>query len=112
MDKISLSSLPNLKDSQRAVLRRGNVNTIADLVLTPPQDLAKRCRGVSTTEVIQLVQDVCQNQCGSSFVFKTLERTEDDDGRVLSLGDAILDDALGGGFRTGMIWEVVGERCC
>ena len=25
-------------------------------------------------------------------------------------GDAVLDELLGGGIRTGMLWELVGER--
>lgn len=30
---------------------------------------------------------------------------------VFTTGDETLDEALGGGFRTGMVWEVCGERC-
>ena len=29
---------------------------------------------------------------------------------IFSTGDYILDQALGGGIRTGMLWEIVGER--
>jgi Rad51 len=35
-------------------------------------------------------------------------RTE---GEEFTTGDPRLDKALGGGIRTGMIWEVAGERC-
>lgn len=28
----------------------------------------------------------------------------------LTTGDAVLDRALGGGIRTGIVWELVGER--
>jgi len=33
------------------------------------------------------------------------------EGDDFTTGDPRLDDALGGGIRTGMIWEVAGERC-
>lgn len=29
---------------------------------------------------------------------------------LFSTGDTTLDQALGGGIRTGMLWEIVGER--
>jgi DNA repair protein RAD57 len=29
---------------------------------------------------------------------------------IFSTGDTTLDQALGGGIRTGMLWEIVGER--
>jgi hypothetical protein len=29
---------------------------------------------------------------------------------IFTTGDAALDSALGGGIRTGMLWEVVGQR--
>lgn len=85
------------------------MNTVADIVLTPPQDLAKRCR-VSSSEISQLIRDICQNQGSLQFTFRTFEHTTEDDPKTLTLGDVILDAALGGGLRTGMIWEIVGER--
>ncbi|KAF5358306.1 hypothetical protein D9756_001880 [Leucocoprinus leucothites] len=108
MDKILLSSLPNLKDAQQAILRKGNVNTISDLVLTPPQDLAKRCR-VSSSEISRLIQNICQSQGRLQSTFQSLEDVVEDDERAFTIGDVFLDDALGGGLRTGMVWEIVGE---
>ena len=33
------------------------------------------------------------------------------EGEEFTTGDSQLDRSLGGGIRTGMIWEVAGERC-
>lgn len=37
----------------------------------------------------------------------SLDGVEDE---KFTTGDVVLDKALGGGIRTGMVWEVVGER--
>lgn len=34
------------------------------------------------------------------------------DGESFTTGDIDLDSALGGGVRTGMVWEIVGQRYC
>ena len=39
--------------------------------------------------------------------FDILDNEEDE---YFTTGDVVLDRALGGGIRTGMVWEVVGER--
>jgi len=46
----------------------------------------------------------------SPIQLKRLDDLSSDGDEKFSTGDAILDKALGGGFRTGMICEVVGER--
>lgn len=142
MEKVLLSTLPQLTDYQKSILRKGqpntktppfsfpfsststllltshiysssflgNVNTITDLVLTPPQDLAKRCR-ISTSEIVQLIHVVCNNQGDMKFKFKTLDELKNEDEEIVfSIGDKVLDEVLNGGLRTGMVWEFVGER--
>lgn len=129
MDKILVATLPHLTDSQKAILRRGlldppsslfskitklirqpgNVASVADLVLIPPQELSKRCR-TQPSEINQLIRDVCCNRDSLAFQFQTLEDPNNGGTEHLSLGDPVLDDTLSGGLRTGMIWEIVGER--
>lgn len=127
MDKILITSLPHLNESQKAILRKGpslkttlqlrslksyhlgNVITVADLVLTPPQELSKRCR-IQPSDVIRLIQDTCTNQDSLAFTFRTLENVDQEEHKIFSAGDSVLDDTLGGGLQTGMIWEIVGER--
>ncbi|EKM82995.1 hypothetical protein AGABI1DRAFT_125473 [Agaricus bisporus var. burnettii JB137-S8] len=108
MDKILVATLPHLTDSQKAILRRGNVASVADLVLIPPQELSKRCR-TQPSEISQLIRDVCCNRDSLAFQFQTLEDPNNGGTEHLSLGDPVLDDTLSGGLRTGMIWEIVGE---
>lgn len=114
-----------LKDSEIASLRKGvfhlrlhtflalpltslpgNFQTVADLLLTPTQDIAKRCR-VSPLEVKRIVDIVL-----SATTPPKLERLDNcsRQDEVFTTGDKTLDVALGGGIRTGMVWEVVGER--
>lgn len=88
-----------------------NATTVADLVLTPIRRLAKKGSRVSPPEITRLIQAVCSSQRSLAFTFRTLEDVQPDAGRMFSIGDPILDEALGGGLRTGMIWEIVGERC-
>jgi DNA repair protein RAD57 len=86
-----------------------NVSTVAELVTVPSQELARRCR-ISPLEITRLVRDVCQYQASLSLTFQTLESLDDNEEGAFSIGDAILDEAIGGGLRPGMIWEIVGER--
>ncbi|KAF8201566.1 P-loop containing nucleoside triphosphate hydrolase protein [Pholiota molesta] len=94
-----------LKDSEIASLKKGKFQTVADLLLTPTQDIAKRCR-VSPLEAKRIVDIVL-----SATASPKLERLDNCSRQeeVFTTGDKTLDDALGGGIRTGMVWEVVGE---
>lgn len=107
MDRFLCSSEIALKLFQHS----GNVITVDDLVLTPPRDLAKRCR-VSIVEITQLIQTLCNNQGALAFTFSILGNSDPDESEQFSIGDSVLDSMFGGGLRTGMIWEIVGERYC
>ncbi|KAF9066871.1 P-loop containing nucleoside triphosphate hydrolase protein [Rhodocollybia butyracea] len=96
-----------LSTSQRALLKRGNIKSLSDLILLPPQDIARRCK-VSPLEILAIVDAVCKVNPVSSSTLEELLSSSTSYG-ICTSGDSILDTVLGGGFRTGMIWEVVGE---
>ncbi|KAF7338497.1 RAD51b protein [Mycena venus] len=104
MDSIQVPTLPYLSQAQKSVLKKGNVQTVADLLLVP-QDLGRRCR-ISPLEAKSIFNTVCQN---NSPQIRSLSDVGDDAEQVFSTGDSYLDGALGGGLRTGMVWEVFGQ---
>ena len=60
-------------------------------------------------EVIDHILDiVCGSLAQQPRALKDIQHEGDE---RFTTGDERLDEALGGGIRTGMIWEVVGERC-
>ena len=60
-------------------------------------------------EVIDHILDtVCRALAQQPRALKDVQHEGDE---RFTTGDERLDEALGGGVRTGMIWEVVGERC-
>ncbi|KDR73483.1 hypothetical protein GALMADRAFT_25891, partial [Galerina marginata CBS 339.88] len=83
-----------------------NSLTVEDLLLTPTQDIAKRCK-TSPIEIKRIVDIVLCATCPPEL--SRLEILAADGDEKFSTGDDTLDDALGGGIRTGMVWEVVGE---
>ena len=85
----------------------GNLETVSDLLLNTPQEIAKRCK-ISPFEIKRIIDTVL-----NAIPLRRLNVLEDiahDGDEKFSTGDAILDIALEGGIRTGMVWEVVGER--
>ncbi|KAG7092235.1 hypothetical protein E1B28_008601 [Marasmius oreades] len=93
-----------LTSSHKQILRKGNVSTITDLVFTPATELARRCK-VSPLEIKGIVDAFCQAE---PIKPQSLEEASNTTG-ICTTGDDVLDSALGGGVRTGMVWEVVGE---
>lgn len=72
-------------------------------------ELSKRCK-LPPFEVKYLTELVCKNLAPRT---RTLREWISHHGVAqgwLSTGDATLDRVLGGGVRTGMVWEFVGER--
>jgi DNA repair protein RAD57 len=76
-------------------------------VLTPIQDIAKRCR--TSPAEIKRILDAVLNAIPLPDL-PTLSTPGLAQDETFTTGDEILDDALNGGIRTGMVWEVVGER--
>lgn len=80
---------------------------MADLLVTPLNEVARKCR-ISTADA-KAIYNTLLKESGSPQIpsLDTLNLPVDE---VFSTGDAYLDQALNGGVRTGMVWEVVGER--
>jgi DNA repair protein RAD57 len=53
------------------------------------------------------MDSVCKERCKP---VRLLEHVVQEGNEVFTTGDSQLDNALGGGIRTGMVWEIVGER--
>ncbi|KAG7452751.1 P-loop containing nucleoside triphosphate hydrolase protein [Guyanagaster necrorhizus] len=86
--------------------RAGNYLTPDDVLFAPPEELARRCR-ISPLEAKRIVQILFQEDlCGIQSLKELVHEGEE----KFTTGDEHLDGALGGGIRTGMLWEVVGER--
>jgi DNA repair protein RAD57 len=75
--------------------------------LNTPQDIAKRCK-TSPLEIKRIIDTVLK--AIPLHRLNVLEDIAHDGDEMFSTGDAILDNVLEGGMRTGMVWEVVGER--
>jgi DNA repair protein RAD57 len=88
-------------------ISEGNFQTVKDLLLVSTQDIAKRCK--SSPLEIKRIMDILLR----ATPWPALNRLDSSDGaedEMFTTGDVVLDKALGGGIRTGMVWEVVGER--
>ncbi|KAI0083979.1 P-loop containing nucleoside triphosphate hydrolase protein [Irpex rosettiformis] len=106
MNTQPLSALAGLSYNQRSSLRKGNILTVSDLLVLSSQVIAKRCRIThgEAQEIVNLVFDELKplplHHLGDPDIPK-------DD--IITTGDNILDNALGGGVRTRKLWEVTGE---
>ena len=88
------------------MLLEGGYETVLDLFLSMPQDIAKKCR-VTVREANEMLD------MASSAITKVPRRLSDIaiEPNCFTTGDENLDKILGGGIRTGMVWEIVGEGC-
>lgn len=85
----------------------GKVLTLSDLLLTTPSIISKQCR-INIAEVQNIIDTVCEKHSHlSEPLSKQYSRCDDE---LFTTGDGELDNALGGGIRTGMVWEIVGQR--
>ncbi|KAM6500835.1 P-loop containing nucleoside triphosphate hydrolase protein [Amanita muscaria] len=106
MISADLSSLSTLSIQQKTALERGGIHSVAKLVLTPIQEAARKCR-LSPIEVRAIIDTVCKECINISI--PCLADIAEEGNELFSTGDKDIDSALGGGIRTGMLWEVVGE---
>ncbi|KAF7304738.1 RAD51b protein [Mycena kentingensis (nom. inval.)] len=100
----SLHQLPYLTVAQKNALKRGNLQTVADLLLCAPQDFSRKCR-LSPVESKAIFDAVCSNN--PPMLVSLADYPNESDS--CTTGDDHLDAALGGGFRSGMVWELFGE---
>jgi DNA repair protein RAD57 len=83
-----------------------NIITVCDLLLAKPVDISKKCR-LTPAETKQITDAVCKD-CAQ--VLRPLHQVKYEGDEKFTTGDVLLNRALGGGIRTGMIWEIFGER--
>ena len=79
---------------------------MADVILTPPGVIAKRLKS-SLNEIQSVIESLCKELAQASLRVGGIEECADD---KFTTGDAVLDRVVGGGIRTGMVWELAGER--
>ncbi|VDC05362.1 unnamed protein product [Peniophora sp. CBMAI 1063] len=103
-EQYALADIPLFSPNQHAAFRRGGYETVLDLFLSMPQDIAKKCR-VGVREANEMLD------MASSAITKPPRRLSDipQEPSCFTTGDDTLDKMLGGGIRTGMLWEIVGE---
>ena len=73
-----------------------------------PQDLSRKCK-ISVHDADTII-DLLYASADPPRLWR-LADIKDQGSEICTTGDPILDEALGGGLRTGAVWEVVGERC-
>ncbi|KAI6038974.1 Rad51B protein, partial [Pisolithus marmoratus] len=84
----------------------GGFKDIADLLLATPSELSRTCR-IAPQEANEIIARICQEQAQPPRRLADIVADERDE--IFTTGDAELDTLLGGGIRTGMIWEAAGE---
>ncbi|KAH6918876.1 P-loop containing nucleoside triphosphate hydrolase protein [Coprinopsis sp. MPI-PUGE-AT-0042] len=95
-----------LSHNSKNALKTGGYVTLEDLLVTPLNEVARKCR-ISTGDA-KAIYDTLLKEFGSLQI-PSLDALSLPVDETFSTGDAYLDQALNGGVRTGMVWEVVGE---
>ncbi|KAG1754221.1 P-loop containing nucleoside triphosphate hydrolase protein [Suillus lakei] len=105
MDSVLLSSLSSLTTQQKSSLEKGGYKNLSDLLLSTPSDISRMTR-IIPLEVTRILEAACRERAAPINKIKDLPLESEE---KITTGDAELDGMLGGGIRTGMLWEVVGE---
>ncbi|KAI0060892.1 P-loop containing nucleoside triphosphate hydrolase protein [Artomyces pyxidatus] len=100
-----LVDLPGFTQSHLAALKRARLVTVSDILFLSLHDLANRCR-IPPQDAQFIVTIVCQ---ALDRPPQLLASVKQEGSEAFTTGDANLDQMLGGGIRTGMVWELVGE---
>ncbi|KAH7889805.1 P-loop containing nucleoside triphosphate hydrolase protein [Phlebopus sp. FC_14] len=105
MDFPPISSFLSLSERQKAALAKGGYKNISEALLATTNDLVRRCR-ITPQEANNIITLLCRERTLPPRPLRDflIERDE-----KFTTGDPDLDTLLGGGIRTGMVWEVVGE---
>lgn len=77
--------------------------------MTSVPELSKRCR-LPPFEIKAITELVCQSLVPETRTLEEWTSHYGDAQGLVTTGDATFDRVLGGGIRTGMVWEFVGER--
>ncbi|KAL4064309.1 P-loop containing nucleoside triphosphate hydrolase protein, partial [Scleroderma citrinum] len=84
----------------------GGFKDIADVLLTSASEISTTCR-IPLQEANKIITTICRECAEPLRPLGEILAEEHDE--MFTTGDAELDSVLGGGIRTGMVWEVVGE---
>ena len=81
-----------------------NINNVADLMTQASEVLSKSMK-IPLSEVLIIKKAVC-NELSSRILLDDLPEAPSEQ---LTTGDGEIDEAVGGGIRTGLVWEIAGE---
>ncbi|OAX33723.1 hypothetical protein K503DRAFT_786299 [Rhizopogon vinicolor AM-OR11-026] len=95
-----------LTTQEKSDLEKGGYKDLSDLLLNSPSDISRTTR-IPPQDVTRILEAVCRECASPIHKIKDLPLEGEE---KITTGDAELDSMLGGGIRTGMLWEVVGER--
>ncbi|KAM5539092.1 hypothetical protein V8D89_007315 [Ganoderma adspersum] len=108
MENRYLADLISLSMPDKVTLAKANVQTVSDLLFKPPSDLANQCKGWHLKEINTVIDLVC-NELREEPTTILRDGIHIEDGSFTT-AESQLDETLGGGFRTGMLWEICGEN--
>lgn len=80
----------------------------SEILLANPSDLLKATRGRNEDSVKSLL--IGLSRAVAPPISRVSDLVEDDERLCVSSGDDEIDNLLGGGFRRGVVTEIVGER--
>ncbi|KAF7295128.1 RAD51b protein [Mycena indigotica] len=91
--------------SQQSALKRGNLESLPELLLCPPHEISRRCK-LTPHETNTIIDTVSKTRHPKLV---SIVNWQDRPDYCCTTGDTELDMALAGGFRPGMVWELFGE---
>ncbi len=101
----TISSLASIDASQKQLLSRANISKVSDIWLHAPSDLAKKLK-VPLEQVQSIIATICKSVAPNVHLLQDYENNGPD---CFTTGDAMLNEAMGGGIRTVIITEICGE---
>ena len=101
----SISSLTSIDASQKQLLSRVNISKVSEIWLHAPSDLAKKLK-VPLEQVQTIIAAICKSVAPNVHRLQDYVNNRPD---CFTTGDTMLNQALAGGIRTGMITEICGE---
>ncbi|KAI0255400.1 P-loop containing nucleoside triphosphate hydrolase protein [Lactifluus subvellereus] len=105
MTDVLLSSISGIPHDYQSALKKSGFVTASDVLLSHVSDISQRCR-LAPQAVQEIVNAVAR---ALDRPPRLLRDVMHDGSEVITTGDTLLDQMLGGGIRVGMIWEFVGE---
>lgn len=86
----------------------GRIKDVMDLFTHSPAELSKRCR-ISPSDLKIITNLYCKHLVVAPRTLGDVLEQQGGD-QKFTTGDEGLDRVLGGGIRTGIVWEFVGQR--